>query len=646
MNETILQKIADHLPNFEERKGQAEMLECCQNAYEEETTLLVEAGTGIGKSIAYLAAALTWEGEPTVIATHTIALQEQLLKKDIPLLLKALDVKASVALMKGMSNYLCIRKLHDSDQMPNALQEWAQKTDEGTRSEYPFPKEVAADSESCTHARCPHFQDCFFFKAKKRAAEAKIVIANHHLLFADLAIRHSSDNYDQPCILPAFNRLIIDEAHHTEDVATEYFADKTSRSSLLHLLGIALAKLNKLARKIDLKSELTLMVEKRDVAELVEELFNRLESFVGQEEKRRITDLQDPYIVENIQPLAKQLVQQGCAFVASLLSIEAQDHPSLIADIKGVSQQLDRHFSILNKCILKELDPQHVRWIEKSGQLVQARLEVASLLKEALFDKLSTVILCSATLATNNDFSFVKSRLGIEKAEEHSFESPFDFEKQALLATCLDLPDPRDGSFTRRVNATIANMIHASKGNAFVLFTSYQMLQECKAAWKLPYPLFCQGERERTSLLETFRETDGAVLFGTDSFWEGVDVVGDQLRLVVLVKLPFRVPSDPLFQARSEAVTLNGDSAFFHLALPQAVLKFKQGFGRLIRHRDDRGCVVCLDSRLVNKGYGKAFLKALPKVQLFAGREKEMVERIKSFYKADSKALDLESFYV
>ncbi len=624
--------IAASLPNFEEREGQVEMLKSCKKAYSQNSILLVEAGTGIGKSLAYLVAALTWEGEPTVIATHTIALQEQLFRKDIPLLLKALDIKANVVLMKGMQNYLCLRKLHDQGETPNALTAWAERTEEGTRSEYPFPHEVAAEAESCSHARCPHYQECFFFKAKRRAQEAQIVIVNHHLLFADLAIRASTNNYDQPCILPAFNRLIIDEAHHTEEVATEYFADRTSRQALLRFLMSALIKLSKLAKKIVVKSELTLVVEKREVADLVDELFNAFEEFVGQEEKRRITDLQHPLWVERIQPLVKHLLERGHAFTAALLSLEAREEGGLIADIKGLCMQLERHFSVLQRCVFQPLDREHVRWVEKNGTLVEARLEVAPLLKEALFDKLSTVILCSATLTTHGDFSFVKSRLGIEKAEEATFESPFDFEKQALLATCLDLPDPRDPSFTSRVSRTIRRIVEASKGNAFILFTSYQMLRECKAAWNLPYPLFCQGEQERTALLERFRQTEGAVLFGTDSFWEGVDVVGDQLRCVVLVKLPFRVPSDPLFQARSELLTERGESAFFHLALPQALLKFKQGFGRLIRHRKDRGAVVCLDSRLMKKGYGRSFLKSLPPIEVFAGKEGEVIERLERFF--------------
>ncbi|MCH9610993.1 MAG: putative ATP-dependent DNA helicase YoaA [Chlamydiales bacterium] len=623
-----LDQVAEHLPNFEVREGQEAMLNSCKEAYETDTTLLVEAGTGIGKSLAYLIAALTWDGEPTVIATHTIALQEQLLNKDIPLLLKALDIKVDVALLKGMSNYLCLRKLHDLEERPNALMAWANKTKEGSRSEYRFNLDVAADSESCTNQRCPHFKECFFFKARKRAQDAKIVIANHHLLFADLNIRQQTDNYDQPCILPPFNRLIIDEAHHTEEVATEYFAKKSNSAAILRLLIRAMARIHRL----ELPNELTLMGEKRDLAEMTEELFMRLERLAGKEERRRIRDLKD---LEKWQPLCEELTKRARAFLASLMAIESKEKESVIADLQGICLQLEREFAVIHSFMLTDLDPQFVRWIEKQ-QVVEARLEVAPLLKEALFDKLSTVILCSATLSAAGNFGFVKNRLGIEEAKESLHESPFDFEKQALLASPIDLPDPREATYTERVSQLIHDTLLISEGGAFVLFTSYQMLRECKAAYDLPYPLFCQGDEPRTVLLDQFRKSEGAVLFGTDSFWEGVDVVGDQLRQVVLVKLPFRVPTDPLFQARAELVEKRGDSAFFHLALPQAMLKFKQGFGRLIRHREDRGVVVCLDPRLTKKGYGKAFLKSLPAVELFAGDSKALLDRLEMFYSSCS----------
>lgn len=635
MNE--LDIVSKKLPLYEEREGQRRMFADCQAAYKENAIYLIEAGTGIGKSIAYLLAALSWEGEPTIIATHTIALQEQILKKDLPFLLEALGFKVDVVLFLGMQNYLCLRKLYD-EEAPSDLMNWARKTQEGTKSEYLFSEEYAAERESCSHVKCPYYEECFYFKAKKRAQDAKLVIINHHLLFADLAIRKATDNYDQPCILPSFNRLIIDEAHHIEDVATEYFAERVSQAGLMRLLNRIVHKLNQLSKKVQIpiekrdeqfnrfleKIELSLMVEKREVERLVEETFGNLSQFVGAQDKLRLC----PNSV-------KELIEKGKSWLYSLIAIDSPKAEGICADLKGLARMLDRQLDFLNHFMCEAIDPSEVRWVEKTAcnlSLIEAKLDIAPLLKEVLFDKVSTAILCSATL----DFKFVRNRLGIDSAEERIYTSPFDYRNQALLTTFLDLPDPNTSAFIQQATEIIHEVIKRSCGNAFVLFTSYQMLQQCKAAWNLSYPLLVQGEEERVELLAKFRKMEGAVLYGTDSFWEGVDVAGEALRCVILVRLPFKVPSDPLFQARSEKLAKEGGSPFFALALPQAALKFKQGFGRLIRHKRDRGCVVCLDSRLVRKGYGKIFLKSLPDVETFFGKKEEVLRKIKEFYTAGS----------
>ncbi|MFN0065942.1 MAG: ATP-dependent DNA helicase [Chlamydiales bacterium] len=662
--------VSKHLPHFEEREGQVAMLEAVQAAYEKEQVLLVEAGTGIGKSMAYLISAMEWAAhhlEPTVVATHTIALQEQLVQKDIPFLLDALGLDLRVVLLKGMSNYLCLRKLYDAkEEMPSAIMSWAETTKEGSKSELSqidFFEEIGAEAESCTGSKCPHYKECFFFKARKKAAEAQLVIANHHLLFSDLAIRRATENYNEPCILPPFTRLIIDEAHHVEDVATEHFADRVSRVGLLRLLARLISdrgkgKIALLAKKVaeipeekrDEKTEellhlleLTLVAEKREVVYLIGELFDRLHEFLRGKDKLRLqeTHMLDPLWIERVQSSAALLLNRGRGFAQLLLGVEGKlsvnQMEGIITDIKGVARRFEQNLSVLVNFICQPLEKTRVRWIEESSTnltLISAELEVAPLLKESLFDKISTVVLTSATLTANNDFGFMRRRLGIGVAEERQFESPFNYGDQVLLSSFIDLPDPTDPQFVSVCIEQIYELLQICRGNAFVLFTSFEMLRQCRDALqgRLPYPLLCQGEANRTHLLEEFRYSNGAVLFGTDSFWEGVDVVGDSLRCVILVKLPFKVPSDPLFQARSQLIQEQGGAAFKDYSLPQAALKFKQGFGRLIRHKQDRGAVICLDARLVNKGYGKVFLKSLPNCRKIFATRKEVYEELKKFY--------------
>lgn len=673
------------LPGFEVREGQVAMLQDVLSAYENEEIALIEAGTGTGKSLAYLLPALYWaleKGEPTVIATHTIALQEQLIQKDIPFLLKTLDLDLKVVLVKGMQNYVCLRKLHDSaKELPESLFSWVKRTKEGSKSDLPvLPstdlwEQIGAEGDSCSHVKCPFYKDCFYFKARYKAASAHLIVANHHLLFADLALREETENFSDICVLPPYSRLILDEAHHIEDVATDYFASKVSRFGLTRYLGRLISdkstgKILSLHKKLfeaypesggdqDLLNliEITLPLEKRNIVDQIQGTFDLINQFVRDdkrtgEEKLRFREqhLRHPFWVELVQPAVKDLIDQGKHFLQSVLLIEnhVKQDPALqskcegvVADIKGICKRLDVFLEALKDFVFSALEPSKVRWIEEEGHLITADLEIAPHLSKALFEKIPTVLLCSATLSTNRSFSFIRTRLGIKEAIEKIYDSPFDFEKQAMLSVPIDLPDPGSPAFIGSAAKSILDAIQVSRGGTFVLFTSYSMLKSCEQILagrftEKRFSLFCQGDEGRSALLAKFRRTKRAVLFGTDSFWEGVDVAGDALRCVILVKLPFKVPSDPLFQARSEMIAEQGGSPFFDYSLPHAIVKFKQGFGRLIRNKGDRGCVVCLDPRLVKKSYGKQFLKSLPSCPYFFESASALSENLRKFYCGDN----------
>lgn len=654
-------------PHFEARPQQREMLSDVLKAFDEEKIALIEAGTGTGKSLAYLLPALAYAAEKrevTVISTHTIALQQQLYTKDIPLLLNLFKWPIEVALVKGMNNYLCRRKLQDiqaekkllsekEQQELDAIELHAVTAEEGSRSELPFTplsetwEHVGADHESCTHARCPFFKECFFFQARKQAEKAHLLVVNHHLLLADLTARDATDNYETPCILPAYRRLIIDEAHHLEDVAMAYFGGRVSRRGLLKLSGRLWAdrgggKLRVLQEKIAqsypkgssllTKLELDVAQERRKMVDAFEAFFLELGRLLAKDpemEKRRIdaTLLARPNWVAHVHPAIVRACDNGKRWIAAVRGlcrdVEADAALTatcggLIADIEGLLIRLEGILETLQHMEGPE-EKSEVRWIEGSApdwHLVKATLDVAPFLKKALFERLATVVLCSATLAAGRDFETVKEALGIGEAIEKIYRSPFHFENQALFLVPRDLPDPDNPAFAQAANQAIYDCVEASRGNAFVLFTSNQTLRQAYHTLRprleaKGYMVLSQGEESRHRLIDRFRQGK-AVLFGTDSFWEGVDVAGEALRLVILVKLPFRVPSDPLFAARSQRIAENGGSPFFDYFLPHAVIKFKQGFGRLIRHKNDRGCVVCLDGRIAAKGYGKLFLKSLP----------------------------------
>ncbi len=691
------------LKGFEARHEQKMMMRNVLDAYNNSHISLIEAGTGTGKSLAYLIPAMLWAAqtkERTVISTNTINLQEQLLNKDIPVIEKALKLDIKTVLVKGMHNYLCLRKFDEAQQefllLPQQEAEEMQKIDawkeghhDGSRSALAFApspalwEKVAAESDTCNRNSCPHFQQCFFFKARRQASEAQILIVNHHLLFADLVRRAESDNFKDPAILPSYSRIILDEAHNIEDIATDYFASRISQMDIIRLMArLTAEKGTKIQGKLPLLKEKLLSHYRNDLSQQVSSIHNRLtidlpgmrrdllqqahetfgaffefvhhmqghqktEDQIHGESKLRILPHHHAHAhwKEKIAPLAKEFSSSMRRYAQALSAlpqdIKKLNNPSLDEQIKTILFEIEALTLRLNsssaivELFFAELPPNSkVRWIEVQAlktmintTLVDAELDISKTLAEYLFSKFSTIILCSATMTTDKHFRFIRSRLGLtpqhlshRTIKEHAYDSPFDFSQQALLGIPSDLPSPSDPSFIQAASEKIWLTLQASRGNAFVLFTSYTMLKTCyeileKRLREQRFNPLKQGDDDRQSLLNKFKATDRSVLFGTDSFWEGVDVVGDALRCVIIVKLPFKVPSDPLIQARSEAITARGGDPFMEYSLPQAIVKFKQGFGRLIRNKRDRGCIVCLDNRLTTKRYGQQFLSSLPNCQ-------------------------------
>jgi ATP-dependent DNA helicase DinG len=690
------------LKNFEERPVQKEMAQRILEAYEEDQMALIEAGTGTGKSLAYLVPAIFWalkHQEKTVITTHTIALQEQLLHKDIPFLLKTMDVEIKACLVKGMGNYLCLRKLQElQDQLllfsleeakeMQAIEQWAEKTDEGSRSDIPFPvstatwEKIGAEGESCNHVHCPHYKRCFFFKARKEAAEAQLLIVNHHLLLADIEKRRR--NLTQESILPPYDRLIIDEVHHLEDIALESFAQRFDRIAFLRLLAKlhsdthpersrlillrqALATLPMSSPTLLQKLEIEIPALRSTCQIELEETFAQLTHFFEtilngnsvvvreKEMKKRINDeiVQHPFwkdkLILKLLSLSEHIERLSVALKAVLSDVE---HLKNVYEKLGVhllviqatAMRLEQAASFLIRFTQDEPKEKRVRWLEFNGGnvgLIDAVLDISRFLNEHLFAKLRTSVLCSATMATARSFNDLKSRLGLsdqeKKIKEEIYDSPFNYTERVLFIVPTDLPLPSSSEFLPECIKAIREAIEISKGSAFLLFTSYEMLQSCyrtlaNTALIQKFPFLKQGDLPRHLLLDQFKKREGNVLFATDSFWEGVDVPGETLRCVIIAKLPFSVPSDPLYEAYAQSLEKEGLSPFFDYSVPQAVIKFKQGFGRLMRKNDDRGCVICLDHRIVKKSYGKLFLQSLPSCRTCFAPRADAFAEMRLFY--------------
>ncbi len=689
---------------YEDRPTQRAMAVAVTAAFNDGGVAILEAGTGVGKSLGYLVPALRWaaaNGERTVVSTNTITLQEQLVGKDLPFLQRALgDQPVRFALLKGWRNYLCLQRLDQARGAGAALFEdgavgeveqiakWAERTTDGSLSDMTVaPRtevwdEVAAEPDLCGRLKCAHYDKCFLFKARREAAQADVVVVNHHLLLSDVAVRRTTQNWDDAAVLPAYRRLVVDEGHHLEDAAAAHLGASVTRRTVARLFarierrgkGLLPALSARLGGATDLLSVAShdLVKERlgpssataRDRSQLLFELL----ATVLQEENAPVLRLTERFeahpawrggIEGTLDELLTEigLLSDGLRLVRERLESDerkSEEMAPLIGEMRGVARRLEHAGDALARA-LRTPPPGApvVRWMEQSGRPGPDRnialhcvpLDLAPVLRDDLFARVETAVITSATLATDGGFAFLEQRLGLDATKHHRrsaiFASPFDYPRQAMLVVPTDLPAPNEdarGHFTA-VAQQLRDLLEASDGGIFGLFTSHRDVREMAAQLResghdARYPLLVHGEEGRDLLLQRFRDAGRAVLLGTATFWEGVDVPGDALRGLLIAKLPFRVPTEPMVAAQCEAIEARGGNPFGEYMLPHAALRLKQGFGRLIRTATDRGVVVLSDPRVLTKRYGRQLLSGLPAARRISGPWSRLREEIATFYAA------------
>lgn len=718
-------RLSQSFPGFEFRPQQLSMMRVVTEAFNSNKIAVVEAGTGVGKSFAYLAPSILWalkNKRRVVISTNTIILQEQLLHKDLPELARQLNLEFKAVLVKGRGNYISYRRLkyagtradlfhEDRSGELQSLAQWAEISRDGSRSDLPFSisedtwEAVMSDKDDCLRAECQFFNQCHYYNSRREAANADIIVANHHLVMADVALRLENSGNEFVGILPPFDRVIFDEAHNLEEVATSYFTTQTSlaairrqffrlarlrdRSGVLQAFYNALRKNKNAYLNPTVPEILSLISDRiipaREEAEIAirqffDELFAETSTYFyadnlkdndRREFRITVAVTESPYwtraseLMSSVAAELQRLIEHFASLEnmlsrlpEDLLNESMEPRLRLFATVKKITD----HHGAIGYFLAAEKE-EYCRWFELGYRRGQpyivphtAPLDISKNLRDALFSRKNTVVLTSATLTIDNTFNYFNRQMGLsdrkppkdegpdrasnsslaERTTYLQLDTPFDYEQNCIIGIPRDLPVPASPDFLESVIAPVIETIKITRGRALVLFTAYshlrRVLDRCRTALEQAgiTPLM-QGEMPRHQLVENFKSREKAALFATSSFWEGVDIQGDALQSLVIIKLPFSVPSTPIIEARAEMLDRQGGNSFYEIAIPQAVIKFKQGFGRLIRSHRDHGVVLILDNRVLTQRYGRIFMRSLPPAPVKDGTTIEVLQAFNGF---------------